>query len=230
MASKKAPPTAPAPELPLSQRPQASPALEAALLEFSTLEDQVATLQEQLSEKKARAKYLGENVMVELVELEHLNDGCRLTDGREFTFERDVKCGIAKDKKPEAFAWLASKGADTMLKRYLTISFGKDSLRQVSKIKTMLAQVLPQYEIGVKVGKAPDTIVEAVKELLRAADVQVEVEETLELPGSTLSSFVKKEIKAGRSLPEYFGVYAPLRAIPVPPAPEPAEVPGPVGG
>jgi hypothetical protein len=209
-----------------AKRPLASPLLEATLLEFAALEDEVSTLEETLKEKKARAKYLGENVVVELVDAEHLNDGCRLTDGREFVFERNVRCGIPVDKKPLAFQYLEEKGADTMLKRYLTLSFGKDSKRQVALVKTMLARVLPQYEVGIKVGLAPDSIVEALKEILRAADLNIEIEETLELPGSTLSAFVKKELKAGRSLPEAFGVYAPLRAVLV----ENEEAPGPIGG
>jgi hypothetical protein len=198
-----------------TSRPRASAQLEATLEEFATLEDEIATLDEQLKEKKARAKYLGENVVVELVETEHLDHGCILSDGREFTFERTLRCGITKDNKAAAFEYLESKGADTMLRRYLTLSFGKDSKKQVALVKTMLARVLPQFEVGIKVGTAPEELVTALREILKAAALNIEIEEVTELPGATLTAFVKKELKAGRSLPEAFGVYAPLRAIPV---------------
>lgn len=198
-------------------RPLASKALEATLTEFVQLENEIATLDEELKAKKARAKYLGENVMVEQVEPEMLTDGCRLRDGTEWTFKRDVKCGIPKDRKPEAFSWLAQKNADAMLKRYIVISFPKDSAKMVAAFKTMLARVLPQHQIGLRVGEAPDLLVDSVKVMLTEAGLLpvVTVDEEYELPGSTLSSFVKKQLALGQNLPECFGVYAPLRAYPV---------------
>jgi len=207
----------------MTDRPKASPELEATLLEFATLEDEIATLTEVLGEKKARAKYLGENVVVELVETEHLNEGCVLSDGREFTFERDYKASVTKANQPAAFEFLEAHNADGLLRRFLTLSFGKDSTAQIKLFRSMIARIFPQYEVGLKIGNAPETIVTALTALLREANLNIKIEESTELPGATLMAFVRKEIKAGRSLPECFGVYAPLRAIPVIRAEEPME-------
>lgn len=207
----------------MTDRPKASPELEATLREFATLEDEIATLAETIAEKKARAKYLGENVVVELVETEHLNEGCVLSDGSEYIFERDIKAGVTKVNQPAAFEFLVDHKADGLLRRYITLSFGKDSTQQVKLFRSMIARIFPQYEVGIKVGHAPETIVSALMTLLREADLNIKIEETTELPGATLMAFVRKEIKAGRSLPECFGVYAPLRAIPVQRAEEPQE-------
>lgn len=207
-------------------RPRASAQLEAAILEHIALENEIATLEEQLKEKKARAKFVGENELVEIVTDEEREQGVTLSNGDEYTFERDMKCGILKAEKPTAFNYLTQKGAGGLLKRHLIISFGKDSAKQVATVRAMLAQVLPQFEIGIKVGRAPGELVDAVKEILTKAELlpTVTIEEELELPGATLGAFVRKEMKAGRQLPECFGVYAPLRAIKVEPATEPTDV------
>jgi hypothetical protein len=203
------------------ERPLASAALEATLTEFMALEDEIATDDEALKEKKARAKYLGENVMVEQVaEIDGaLLDGVRLSDGREFTFERDIKCSIPAARKQEAYNWLASKKADAWLKREIVISFGKDSAVHVANFRRVFAQILPQYEVGIKLGKAPETLIESVREILERAGLLpgVKVEERLTHDGSTLSSFVTKQIRGGHNVPECFGVYAPLRAYPAAP-------------
>jgi hypothetical protein len=215
--AKENPDTPPAPTI---LRPLASPALEETMKEFAALEDEIATLSEALSEKKARAKYLGENVMVEQVaEIDGaLLDGIRLSDGSEWTFERDIKCGIPTARRQEAYNWLAAKKADAMLKREIVISFGKDSAVHVANFRRQFATILPQYEIGIKIGKAPETLVAAVEEILTKAGLLpgVKLEERLTHDGSTLSSFVTKQIKGGHNVPECFGVYAPLRAYPAP--------------
>jgi hypothetical protein len=208
----------------MSDRPVATSELEATITEFNALEDEIATLEEALKEKKARAKYLGENVMVEQVQDIDgaLDRGVTLSDGTAWRFEKDLKCGIPTKRKPEAFSWLATKNADGMLRRYIIVAFPKDSARLAANLKTAIARLLPQYEIGVRVGRAPDELADAIKKIAEAAGLlpTVTITEELELPGPTLTSFVKKQLAAGQNLPECFGVYAPLRAHRIEEAPE----------
>lgn len=202
-------------------RPLASQELEDAILAFNAVEARVDTLKEQLAAARADAKQLGETTIPDLLDEVTRHQGVSLTNGDEYTFQLDVKCGVAEKDKEDAFGWLASKNADAMLKRQIILTLGKDSARVAANIKTLLARVLPQYEIGIKVGESPATLVSAVQTLLAEAGLTptVTVSEKLSIDGSTLSAFVKKSLKSGVSLPESFGVYAPMRPICMAPTP-----------
>lgn len=198
------------------QRPRGSAALAAKMQELEELTNHIDTLTEQLSELKARRKTLGEDEITEQVtEDEVQHSGVVFEDGSEWTFEREVRCGILKEERPAAYEWLRTHRSDWMLKRYLILSFGKDSADAVAKVREMIAQVLPQYEIGLKIGRAPETLVDAVREILTKADLlpRVKMTEELELPGATLASFARKCVTAGITLPPSFGIYAPLKPV-----------------
>lgn len=207
-----------------TQRPLASPELEATMRDFMALDHQVATLEEQLKDLKARRKDVGENQLTEVVTAEERHTGVRLSDGSEWIFERTVQCGILKADKPKAHQWLEEHGAGNLLKRYIVLSLGANSFQTAQTLRSAIAKILPQWEIGIKVGNTPDELVDAVKAILDAAGLTptVEMEVETELPGATLSAFVRKSLKAGHNLPTEFGVYAPLRPVLVP---APAEVP-----
>lgn len=200
-------------------RPMASPLLQAAMKDFEAAENLAATLEEQLKEAKANAKYIGETVLKSLVEPDDFNHGVRLPDGSEWVFEQKLKCNVPDGAKREAYEYLEEKKAGGLLRRYITLSFGKDSTEQVKQVRTMLARVLPQFEIGVKVGRAPESLRAAVAAILTEAGLNIEVTESVELPGPTMASFVRKEMAAGREVPPAFSVYAPLRPIPAHPTP-----------
>jgi hypothetical protein len=93
----------------------------------------------------------------------------------------------------------------------------------VKQVRTMIARVLPQFEIGVKVGRAPDGLRGAIATIIAEAGLNITMEESLELPGATMAAFVRKELAAGRGLPDAFGVYRPVRPMPAPPLDVPAE-------
>lgn len=197
-------------------RPAASPLLAAAITEFLRLENEILNDEEALKDKKDRAKLLGEHTITELVtEQECHVTGVSLPDGTEWSFDRDVHCSIRKDDKDAAFSWLRRHNADGMLKRHLVISFPKEAADLAAKARSLIANLLPQYQIGIKVGEAPDGLANAVGEVLTAAGLlpTVTLSEELELPGATLAAFVKRSLKAGINLPAEFGVYAPLRPV-----------------
>lgn len=64
-----------------------------------------------------------------------------------------------------------------------------------------------------RVGKAPEALRDALKEIIAASELSVDLEETTELPGSSLRSWVTKQMKLGQPIPSCFGVYAPMKAI-----------------
>lgn len=202
-------------EVTTTQRPPAPAELEAAVKEFDRLDNEIATLEEQLKELKAQRKQIGEHDIHVLVDGELLDTGCTFSDGSQYTFEQKVHASVTEANKVAARQWLEDKSADAMYKRYIILSLGKNSKEQAAAIRKLLAQVLPQYEIGIRVGQAPLSLVDAVRQLLDSAGLTpaVTVTEEVELPGPTLTSFVKKSLKAGVALPDCFGVYAPYIAV-----------------
>lgn len=200
-------------------RPEAKPELETAIRDFEAAENLAASLAEQAAEARANAKYIGETVLVALVGPDELNEGVRLSDGAEYTFEQKLKCSVAEGMKTDAYQYLEEKKAGGLLRRYLTLDFGRDSVEQVKMIRTMLARVLPSFEIGVKVGNAPASLRAAVEAIIKESGLNIVVTETLELPGATMAAFVRKELKAGREVPPAFGVYNPMRPIAAAPLP-----------
>lgn len=214
-------------------RPLASPELQAALRQFDTLDDQINTLTEQLSALKFERKEVGEVTITDLVNQEDVQySGITTDDGTEYTFERDIHASVGKGDKPVAFAWLAERKLDHLLKNHIVISFPKDSVESAKKIKSLIAQILPEYQIGIKVGEAPDKLVDAITTMLMEAGLfpAVKITTEQELPGATLSAFVKKCLTAGINLPPEFGVFAPMRATKVlpPPTSEPQPATEPV--
>jgi hypothetical protein len=181
-------------------RPQASPLLESTISEFEELDNKVNTLTEQLSELKLQRKLVGEDTLTNiLTEEQVLESGVTLSDGTEVTFERDLHCSIKKDDRTKAYEWLETHGVRHLLKREVTVVLGNDSADLAA------------------------WLVKKLEETPKLTDLPVVV--TRELPGASLTAFVKKCLKAGVTLPPEFGVYAPVKIVKVPkPAPVPETV------
>lgn len=195
------------------KRPMIRPSQFAKLQEIWQLQDEVANDEEALKNKKALLALAEEHDLGELLTERELTNGVRLADGREFTFERKLHCGVNKDQRDAAYAYLDEAGADAMLKRTLSISLGRDSKSAGDLLRIAVAAILPQYEVSVRAGKAPELLVAALKQILKDAGLTAEVEESLELPGASLRSWVAKRLKLGQPVPDCFGVYAPMKAV-----------------
>jgi len=166
----------------------ASPLLVATLAQLENLTAEIATLEETVKDRKAYRKYVGENVLPELIGHEQLNDGALMPDGTCVTFEHDYHASIAPKDRAQAHQFLIENGRADLLKCSLTVSLGRNELAKEHVLVNVL-RLIPGVEV---------------------------VSET-QLPGPTLMKYVRERLSAGEHLPEYFGVYAPLRAIPRPP-------------
>jgi hypothetical protein len=211
-------------------RPQASEILEAKILEFIALDDQVNTLTEQLRDLKQQRKDVSETDITNLAtEEDVLHCGVTLSDGTEFRFERDYHCGIDKKDQPTAFAWLTERNLGHLLKHSITLEFPADSVESVKKVRATIAQLLPQYEVKIVAGTdLPQPLFASIQTILTAAQLapMVKVKQDQSIAGATLAAFVKKCINAGITLPMEFGAYTPLRAIKVPKPVPPVEAEG----
>jgi hypothetical protein len=224
MAKAKPDPVATFAELPFP-RPLATPEQEATIRQFQAIDSHVEYLEGLLSNAKALRKYVGENEMIEAIPPEVRDTGLELSDGSEWTFEQKYQCSIENANKPAAFEFLKRIGQEGMLKRTITISFGKEADAQIQLFRELCADVLPQYEVSVRVGKVIDSLPAAIREILSYAGLSptITMEESEDLPGATMRAWVLKQLKLGKPLPDAFTVYAPLVAkqfIPLPAAAE----------
>lgn len=168
--------------------PEASPILLAALAEFQHTEDQILNLTETLKDLKARAKYLGEHVIAECVEVEHLNEGARLPDGSVVTFRQDVKTNIRNEDRPALHQYLKDTDQDELLKHVITISVNKGSARLANALYETLQALAQGRE-------------------------DVTLEANTELPGPTMMAWVRQRLRDGLPIPQAVGLYAPWRAV-----------------
>ena len=164
---------------------RASPLLVAALTQLASVETEIAEMEEALKDRKALRKYIGENVLTELIEHEQLNNGALMPDDTEVTFEVEYHASVPAAQREAAHAYLIATDRADVLKVAITATVPRGELDLAEKITSLLR-------------------------LIPSMDVEV----TTILPGPTLTKYVRETLEAGDHLPEYFGVYAPVRAIP----------------
>lgn len=194
-------------------RPPVLPALEAKMREIWAAQAEVANLEETYKNAKARLKVMEEHELTELVTERELNDGVHFDDGREFTFERKLFVSLPEANKPDGFRYLNESGAGHIIKRSLILRLGNDSEVLARDLAKSVRRLLPQYEVSLRIGKAPSALVEALKQLITDMGLEIEVEQKEELPGASLRSYIVKQQKLGQPLPAAFEVYAPMMAI-----------------
>jgi hypothetical protein len=195
------------------KRPKAGPALETLILEFLELQSTVAELEEIYKDAKAHLKWLGENVLAEYMTPGTIANGVRLSDGREFLFDQKMNCGIEKEHRAAAHEWLDANGAGNLLKRTITIEFGKDSQKHAAEFRDVLKKILPQFEVSVRVGRDPRELGPAIQRMIDAGELKATLTEGTELPGATLSAWVRKQMTLGQTVPDLFGIFAPWRPV-----------------
>jgi hypothetical protein len=183
------------------------------------LENEVATLQETLAAKKQELKVLSENDLPEFLS-EHdlaLDQTYKLPDGRTVTFTKDLYVGIVQkdvEAKRAAFRWLIDNGHTAIIKRTITVSFGMKEFERGQEFLARLRAMFPERRIQVSFGpdESDKALAAKVQELVSAAFPGTTIDEDLTVHGSTLKSFLGKQLAAGTTLPEGFTVYAPTKA------------------
>lgn len=109
-----------------------------------------------------------------------------LTDGACIRIKEDIACGISKATQAVAFTWLRKHGHGALIKRDITIKFGKGEEKLASKLLSLLKKQFPQRPVNDK------------------ENVHYQ----------TLKAFLKEQLAAGTSIPmETFGVMPIRRAI-----------------
>lgn len=148
------------------------------------LEDEVATIEEQLKLKKQELRAVAEKDLPEAL----LNEGVeqiKLENGRVISIKTSYHASIPEARKGEAFGWLRANGYDGIIKR----------------------------DVIAKFGKGEDDLAGALFNYLRKKLPNVEVTDKETVHASTLKAFVKERIEEGENIPmEAFGVFVVTEA------------------
>jgi len=107
-----------------------------------------------------------------------------LEDGSEIKIKPDIKCSLTVEKKPAALAWVRARGDDGIIRKELTLSFGKEDEENAKKAEKLLREQGFTPDIGENIH--PQTLKSYVKERMEAGD---------NIPLDTFSVFEYKEAK-----------------------------------
>lgn len=149
--------------------------------EMIKLEYSIVELEESLKALKEAHRKIQEGDLPEMMEAAGV-DSFATRDGRTVALDVETYANISKDNQADAFGWLRSTGNDDIIKRTITVEFGKG---EDKKAETLFAAL--QKRKGLK----DNTIVG--KETVHP---------------STLRSFVRRCLEAGTEIPQdTFGIF-----------------------
>lgn len=137
----------------------------------------VADLEAQLNSAREELRDISERQVPELMDQIGIGE-FTTTSGLKVKVDETIRASIPKAQAPRAFAWLKEHGHDAMIKRVVSVSFGKGE----------------------------DDMAEALQN--RLIQDHYEVEGGASVHPSTLSAFIREKLKAGEEVPlELFGVH-----------------------
>jgi hypothetical protein len=96
-------------------------ALAQQLLQY---ESRIEAVKSNLKQLEATYRRISENELPEAMDAAEVSE-FRMTDGRRITVGDEYHAGIPKAKEQEAFEWLRTNGFDGIIKRELSVKFGK---------------------------------------------------------------------------------------------------------
>lgn len=155
--------------------------LQALVLQMSVLELKALDLETSLETTKKELRAYSENLVPELMS-ELGMTLMRTAGGAEVELKEDLRASFPKDegRQAQAFAWLKQTGNDGIIKREITVQYGRDSTEWADKLVLAL-EAMGVSEHGV-------------------------VTQEWNIHHQTLLAFLRTEIKAGNPVPmEAFG-------------------------
>lgn len=141
-------------------------------------EAHVADLEAQLETARADVRELAEKLIPDLMDQIGMSDFTTLT-GLRIEVGETIRASIPKAHAAKAFAWLKANGHAAMIKRVVSVSFGKGEDEQAEELHQKLA-----------------------------GELSLEVEDNASVHASTLAAFVREKLAKGEDVPlELFGVH-----------------------
>lgn len=145
------------------------------------LEERIKNGEELLKQLREQHRAITENDLPEAMDALDVEE-FKLANGRKVTITQSFHPNISEDHRPLAFEWLRKRGHDGIIKRHVSVEFGKGE----DKIANRLLMNLRKYK----------TL------------AQNSIKDREQVHPQTLKSFVKEMIETGEDLPmDLFGVH-----------------------
>ena len=161
--------------------------LSSHVLELQKLEDEIKMDEERLSQKKAQADKLSQQVIPEIMDSMKLKT-MKLKDGSAIEVKEIYSATIPLDKREGAFNWLRNNDLGDLIKNEITVSFGRNEDNKASEYANLAES--NGYQPVQKLKVEPMTL----KALYRER-----VEKELDLPSEHFNLFKGNKTKITRS-------------------------------
>jgi hypothetical protein len=143
------------------------------------LEVEVSKVEALLKEKQEELRHLSENVLPEAMGEEEVLE-FTMEDGRKVSLATSYNASISEANRDIAFSWLRENGFDGLIKRSVSMEFGRGEDDMAEKYTAWLARKYPDRSIKDKAS----------------------------IHHSTLRAFVRECVEEGRDIPmDAFGVF-----------------------
>ena len=161
--------------------------LSSHVLELQKLEDEIKKDEERLSQKKAQADKLSQQVIPEIMDSMKLKT-MKLKDGSAIEVKEIYSATIPLDKREGAFNWLRNNDLGDLIKNEITVSFGRNEDNKASEYATLAKG--QGYEPVQKLKVEPMTLKALVRERLESGQ---------EMPSDLFNVFAGNRTKVTRS-------------------------------
>ena len=151
-------------------------------------EDEVASLEEQLKNKKAEVDDISSRVIPELLAEQGLSE-IKLADGSAVTVKKEFRCTLPKDetKREQAYKWLRDQGLEDIIKNNIFVTFRKG---EDDKAKQLLDLA---QDNGYEPQQKSDVSCNTLTALFRERS-----ESGLDMPSDVFSTWIKDKTKISR--------------------------------
>ena len=161
--------------------------LSSHVLQLQKLEDEIKMDEERLSQKKAQADKLSQQVIPEIMDSMKLKT-MKLKDGSAIEVKEIYSATIPLDKREGAFNWLRNNDLGDLIKNEITVSFGRNEDNKASEYANLAES--NGYQPVQKLKVEPMTL----KALYRER-----TEKELDLPSEHFNLFKGNKTKITRS-------------------------------
>jgi len=146
--------------------------------EQAGIEKELAQAERLLANIQARWRDVAERRLPELMDDIGLAD-FKTSTGLQIKVNETIRASIPKPKAPEAFAWLIEHKHESLIKRTVSVTFGKGEEKEAKEFTDHLK-----------------------------SDLRMEYGDKASVHAATLSAFVKEKLEAGEDIPlDLFGVF-----------------------
>ena len=155
---------------------------------LKNIEDDIASIEEQLKKKKQEADHISSKVIPELLAEQGLSE-IKLADGSKVSVKQEFRATLPKDevKRDAAYQWLRDQGLGDIIKNNVFVTFGKG---EDDKAKSLIDLAVENgYEPSQKSDVAWNTLTALYEERVKAG---------LDMPSDVFSLWIKDKTKISR--------------------------------